>query len=432
MSPNKRKRGKTVENMAKRLKTPPTAHASLPNEAQADLSSSAADTSIFDRVVSILERAHTNVVRAVNSNMIVAYWLIGREIVEEIQGGEDRAEYGKHVIGSLSKRLQVKYGAGFSVANLKRFRQFYQVYSDHPIGSLPGSLLQTELAPRWGANSPPETSALRGGEPALRFSPNLSWSHYRALMRVNNPDARCFYESEAAECGWSKAQLERHIHSHYYERMLKSQKPQEMLQSTRQELVPREAAIETLKNPYVLEFLGLPEISSLRENQLESAIITNLQTFLLELGKGFAFVARQKRLRFDDSDLYVDLVFYNCILKCYLLIDLKIGEISHRDVGQMDGYVRMFDDLHTADDDNPTVGLILCTEKNEAVARYSVLNERKQIFASKYMLYLPTEEELANELARERRMIEDWLSREQGEQWPVAGGQKKETTNKQE
>ena len=226
-------------------------------------------------------------------------------------------------------------------------------------------------------------------------------------MRVSKPDARKFYEQESIECGWDKRTLERHIHSQYYERMLRSQHPKAMLEQNRKVDHPRNAAIETLKNPYVFEFLGLPEISILHETQLEGAIITHLQTFLLELGKGFAFVARQKRIRFDNTDLYVDLVFYNCILKCYLLIDLKMGEISHQDVGQMDGYVRLFDDLHIAPDDNPTIGLILCTEKNEAVARYSVLKERKQIFASKYMLYLPTEEELARELVRERRLIED-------------------------
>ncbi len=227
------------------------------------------------------------------------------------------------------------------------------------------------------------------------FFSQLSWSHYRALMRVSRAVARDFYENEAATCGWNKRTLERHIHSQYYERMLRSQHPKAMLEQTRNADHPRDAAIETLKNPYVLEFLGLPEVGILHETQLEAAIITHLQNFLLELGKGFAFVARQKRLRFDDTDLYVDLVFYNCIVKCYLLIDLKMGEISHQDVGQMDGYVRLFDDLHVAPDDNPTIGLILCTEKNEAVARYSVLKERKQIFASKYMLYLPTEKELS-------------------------------------
>ena len=183
-----------------------------------------------------------------------------------------------------------------------------------------------------------------------------------------------------------------------------------MLQSGRQQVVPRPPAIESLKNPYILEFLGLPDTTTLHETQLESAIITHLQAFLLELGKGFAFVARQKRLRFEETDLYVDLVFYNCILKCYLLIDLKMGELSHQDVGQMDGYVRLFDDLFTVDDDNPTIGLILCTEKNEAVAKYSVLRDRRQIFASRYMLYLPTEEELTRELTRERRLIEAQLA----------------------
>ena len=232
-------------------------------------------------------------------------------------------------------------------------------------------------------------------------------------MRVVKPDARDFYEREAVECCLDKRSLERQSHSQYYERMLASQNPQQMIESARREIVPRVEGIESLKNPYVLEFLGLPEVSTLHEKQLESAIITCLQAFLLELGKGFAFVARQKRMHFEDTDLYVDLVFYNCILKCYLLIDLKIGEISHKDVGQMDGYVRMFDDMYTAPDDNPTIGLILCAEKNDAVAKYSVLNDRKQIFASKYMLYLPTEKELALELERERRLIEAHLAEQE-------------------
>ena len=365
------------------------------------------ELSLLDRVVLILEQARANVVRAVNSNMVTAYWLIGREIVLELQGGDERAEYGKQVIENLSMQLTQKYGQGFSVANLKNFRQFYSTYSDrlekksYPLGS--------EL------NTAPGKSYPMGSEFKNGFSAQLSWSHYRALMRVAKGDARDFYEREAIECGWDKRSLERQIHSQYYERMLVSQNPQQMIESARREIVPRTEGIETLKNPYVLEFLGLPEVSSLHEKQLESAIITHLQNFLLELGKGFAFVARQKRLRFEDTDLYVDLVFYHCILKCYLLIDLKIGEISHKDVGQMDGYVRMFDAQYIATDDNPTIGLILCTEKNEAVAKYSVLNDRKQIFASKYMLYLPTEKELALELERERRLIEAHLADANGE-----------------
>ncbi len=242
------------------------------------------------------------------------------------------------------------------------------------------------------------------------FKPNLSWSHYRALMRVQNEAARGFYETEASECSWTKAQLERQIHSAYYERILKNNGQAGLLSTDRERLQgERLSPAAVLKSPYVLEFLDIPDGAALHEKTLESAVISHLQAFLLELGKGFALVARQKRMRYEDTDLYVDLVFYNCVLKCYVLIDLKIGELSHQDVGQMDSYVRMFEDLYTAPDDNPTVGLILCTEKNEAVARYSVLNDRDKIFASKYMLYLPTEKELADELKKERRLIEERL-----------------------
>ncbi|MGK5092911.1 PDDEXK nuclease domain-containing protein [Deltaproteobacteria bacterium TL4] len=374
----------------------------------------ASDNSLLDRVVLILEQARTHVVRAVNSSMVTAYWLIGREIVLELQGGDERAEYGKQVIENLSRQLTERYGGGFSAANLWLFKQFYLTYPNHhPILYPSGRELrdQQKLDPTGGELTGAEQKGRTAGDEFVPcFNPHLSWSHYRALMRVVKPEAREFYEREAIECGWDKRSLERQIHSQYYERMLKSQNPQKMIETARLEIVPRPEGIESLKNPYVLEFLGLPEVSTLHEKQLETAIITHLQTFLLELGKGFAFVARQKRMRFDDTDLYVDLVFYNCILKCYLLIDLKMGELSYRDVGQMDGYVRMFEDLYTAPDDNPTIGLILCTEKNEAVAKYSVLNDRKQIFASKYMLYLPTEKELAVELERERRLIEAHLS----------------------
>jgi len=386
------------------------------------------NNSLLDRVVLILEQARANVVRAVNSNMVTAYWLIGREIVLELQGGDERAEYGKQVIKNLSERLTHRYGKGFSAPTLWKFRQFYQAYSSceqtilSPAGRELNSTPQSLDSDRGAILSPvgreltiTGKSCPMGSEFKNGFLPQLSWSHYRALMRVAKPEARDFYEREAIEGGWDKRSLERQIHSQYYERMLVSQNPQQMIESARREIVARTEGIESLKNPYVLEFLGLPEVFSLHEKQLESAIITHLQTFLLELGKGFAFVARQKRLRFEDTDLYVDLVFYNCIVKCYLLIDLKIGEISHQDVGQMDGYVRMFDAQYTATDDNPTIGLILCTEKNEAVAKYSVLNDRKQIFASKYMLYLPTEKELALELERERRLIEAHLAEANGE-----------------
>jgi predicted nuclease of restriction endonuclease-like (RecB) superfamily len=225
-------------------------------------------------------------------------------------------------------------------------------------------------------------------------------------MRVDNLDARDFYEREAVAGAWDKRTLERQIQSFYYERMLKSRKPEKMLAEGRQLPVAAVSPADALKNPYVLEFLGLPDVAAFHESDLERAIITHLQRFLLELGNGFAFVARQKHIRIEEQDRYVDLVFYHCRLKFYLLIDLKVGELNHADVGQMDGYVRMYDGLFVAPDDNPTIGLILCTEKNETVARYSVLNDRKQIFASKYMLFLPTEEQLRLEIERERRLLE--------------------------
>jgi len=365
---------------------------------------------LFNRIVSILEEARANVAQSVNTNMVVAYWLIGHEIVQELQQGEGRAEYGKRTIESLSKKLTKRFGSGFSEQSLQNFRRFYKVYPGRlSISSLSGRELHatTKVHPAGGEFINLEKNYMSGGELTSGFYPRLSWSHYRALMRVKKDEAREFYEQESIDCGWSKTQLERQIQTSYYERILSNHGKQGLLPAGRERL-PGEAIDPThvLKSPTVLEFLGLPDSTDLHESSLEQVIIAHLQKFLLELGKGFAFVARQKRLVFDEKTLYVDLVFYNCILKCYLLIDLKMGELSHKDVGQMDGYVRMFDDLYTADDDNPTIGLVLCTKKNEAVAKYSVLNERKQIFASKYLLYLPSEEELQLELQKERKLIE--------------------------
>ena len=404
------------------LKTPPTV----------------VEGELFNRIVGILEQARSGVVRAVNSHMVLAYWLIGREIVQEIQGGKGRAAYGEQVLRELSRKLMERYGDGFSETSLRYFRAFHLAYTNrciairHPAGAeLPASADRSDIQRPAGAKTSreriqrplgaelalPEEGRPASSESLVGFSPQLSWSHYRALMRVEKSVAREFYEREAIAGMWDKRTLERQIHSFYYERMLKSQQPQRMLASGRQTLMSQEPAIESLKNPYVLEFLKLPEVAALHETDLEKAILSYLQAFLLELGKGFAFVARQKRLRFEEDDRYVDLVFYHCQLKFYLLIDLKLGELTHKDVGQMDGYVRMFDDLCVGEGDNPTIGLILCTEKNEAVAKYSVLKDRKQIFASKYMLYLPTEKELSLEIARERRLIED--------QWEAASDKTK-------
>lgn len=365
---------------------------------------------LFQRVVSILEQARSNVVRAVNSNMVIAYGLIGREIVYELQGGEERAEYGKQVVQNLSIRLAERYGRGFSPANLWLFRQFYHAFESrieilYPSGRESGRPLNLDPAGVELNSLPIRHPA--GGELKHGFSPLLSWSHYRALMRVQDAEARDFYELEAAECGWTKAQLERQIQSSYCQRIIANRGKAGLIASDRERLPGEPTPAEAiLKTPYVLEFLGLPDSPTLHESDLEQAIIDNLQSFLLELGKGFAFVSRQKRISFDDDDFYIDLVFYNYILKCFLLIDLKIGKLTHRDVGQMDGYVRTFEDQFKLAGDNPTIGLILCSDKFEAVAKYSILSDAKQVFASKYLPFLPTEEQLQLELQRERKMIE--------------------------
>jgi predicted nuclease of restriction endonuclease-like (RecB) superfamily len=371
---------------------------------------------LFDRVVSILEQARSNVVRAVNNNMVIAYWLIGREVVQQIQGGDERAEYGKQIIEQLSAELNNKYGRGFSTTNLRYFRTFHTTYSDRipEIRHIGGGEFKAT------GNRQTQSGVLAAMEMAVKqigikrgFSPNLGWSHYRALMNVEHQNERLFYEIEAEAEGWEVKHLERQIHTFLFARLLKSRDKGTVLELACQGQRINTPA-DTIKNPYILDFLGLPNSRVYHESEIEKAIIDNLQSFLLELGKGFAFVNRQKRMQFDDDYFYIDLVFYNCILKCYLLIDLKIGELAHQDVGQMDSYVRMFDDKYIAEGDNPTIGLILCAKKNKTIARYSVLNDSKQLFASKYMLYLPTEEELRRELERERRLIEEAQSEGEG------------------
>lgn len=386
---------------------------------------------IFGRVVSILEQARGNVVRAVNTNMVLAYWLIGREIVQELQAGEERAEYGKKVVDRLSAGLTQRYGNGFSPTTLQYFRKFYLAYPERCAG-IPRQAgvefdfpLPEQKIPRpSGAESASAGNLSPAGRELVRsmkshpagdelpqgFSPQLTWSHYRALMRVGNTTARDFYEREAAECGWSKAQLERQIHSFYYDRIVANRGEQGLLPDGRERLAgERVEPSHLLKSPMVLEFLGLPDTHELHESKLEQAIIDNLQHFLLELGKGFSFVARQQHVRFGDDDFYVDLVFYNYVLKCFLLIDLKMGKLTHADVGQMDGYVRLYEDRFKIPGDNPTIGLLLCSDKGEAVAKYSILNESRQIFASKYLPNLPTEEQLRLEIEKERRLIESSL-----------------------
>lgn len=313
---------------------------------------------LFESVRGILVEARTKAYANVNFIMVEAYWRTGQRIVEEEQGGQAKASYGTELIKVLSKRLGDEFGKGFSVANLWNFRQFFLAF--------------------------PSTEKLY----ALRRE--LSWTHYRLIMRVENAQARDYYIREAAEQNWSSRQLERNIRSAWHERLLS--RPDTSAREHRHE------PAHLLKDPYVLEFLDLPEDSRLHEEKLESALIGRLQQFLLELGKGFSFVSRQFRISSETSHFYVDLVFYNYLLKCFVLIDLKTNKLSHQDIGQMDMYVRMFDDLKRGHDDNPTLGIILCADKDETVVRYSALNDSEQLFASKYLHVLPSEEELALEL----------------------------------
>jgi predicted nuclease of restriction endonuclease-like (RecB) superfamily len=358
---------------------------------------------LMDRVVSILEQARTNVARSVNSNMVIAYWLVGREVVVALQGGEDRAEYGERLLGELSEHLTKRYNRGFSVTNLRYFRLFYQAFSDRT-PEIHHSTSDELEANTQEAVLDDLTRALKKTNQRKGFSPDLSWTHYRALSKIDDAVERLFYEIETEKAGWSVAILERQIHSFLFARLLKSRDKAGVLALADQGQTVHQP-IDVIKQPYVLDFLNLPDQTQLHEFDIESAIIENLQPFLLELGKGFAFVGRQYRVTTESQHFFIDLVFYNFLLKCFVLIDLKIGRLEHQDVGQMDMYLRMFDDLKRGQGDNPTVGLILCAEKDEIVARYSILHESQQMFASKYMLYLPTEEELRNELARERALL---------------------------
>lgn len=341
---------------------------------------------MYERIRKILDSARSNVARSVNTTQVIANWLIGREIVEEEQKGRRRAKYGEGLIRDLAIRLQADYGAGYSLANVKFFRKFYLEY------------------PRLCSEAKGYALRSLSWQPGL-LHPTLSWTHYRTLLRVDTNNARSFYEIEAIKNSWSARELERQINSLLYERLALSKDKKGLMRlATKGQVVQK--PVDVFKDPVVMEFLGLPESPKLVESDLEQALIDNLQFFLLELGKGFAFVARQERLTLDGDHFYIDLVFYHTILKCYVLIDLKTGKLTHQDLGQLQLYVNYYDRERRIEGDGPTLGLILCTDKNDAVVRYTLgANQRKTIFASRYKLHLPSEAELRAELRREVRML---------------------------
>ena len=324
----------------------------------------------IQEIKQIVTNARQKAYVAINSAMVEAYWLMGKRIVEQEQEGKGRADYGSRLLKSLSKELTAEFGKGFSVGSLYYYRQFYQTFPEI-------------FATPWRI---------------------LTWSHYKRLMQVSNANARAWYQKEAAEQMWSYRTLDRNIGSQYYERLLLSQH-KDVVEGEMKALTVslNNDSMEFIKNPTVAEFIGLAPNTDFTESDLESAIISNLQKFLLELGKGFSFVARQKLVRTEKKDYFIDLVFYNYILKSFVLVDLKTTTITHQDAGQMDMYVRMYDEKVRGEGDNPTIGIVLCSETDDDIARYSVLHDNDRLFASKYMLYMPTEEELRKEIERQKR-----------------------------
>ena len=380
---------------------------------------------LADRIRQIWERSRVQAARSVNTAHVCANWLIGQQIVQAQQGGAARAAYGQAVLKSLAERLSAEFGTGFSSTALKHMRGFYQAYpqlldSSHAPRDLLGAL--PDAAPARGlekshavrdlsaptAPTAPGVSSPDSGEPSAwqpgQLHGALAWTHYRALLTVSRREARDFYEIEAVKNAWSARQLERQIGSLLFERLASSRDKAGVLALANVGLEPARP-IDLIKDPYVLEFLNLPQAARLQETDLEVALISKLQTFLLELGSGFAFVGRQLRLTLDGDHFYPDLVFYHVKLKCYVIIDLKVGKLDHADLGQMQLYVNWYDRERLEEGDNPTIGLILCTQKNDAVVRYVLAEQSQQIFASRYQLHLPTEADLQTELQREAATV---------------------------
>lgn len=348
----------------------------------------------------IASEARKQAYRAADHLLVVRNWLIGWRIVEQEQSGKERAEYGKRVLELASRTLTEEYGKGFGLTSIKNMRSFYLTFSNLQIGQ--AMLDQFKIA----GNSIRQASL---DESPIPFYPNLSWLHYERLMRVKDENARLWYLKETAHEQWDYRTLQRNISSQYYYRLL--QTPDQLRYEVSDEMRSLTANFEKdkhsyLKNPVIAEFLGLPQNPVYSESKLETAIIDHLQTFIMELGKGYAFVARQQHIKTDMGDFYIDLVFYNIILKSYLIIDLKTTQITHQEVGQMDMYIRMYDELKKEEGNNPTIGLLLCSDTSKDLARYSILKDSKQLYAAKYLTYLPTEEELSREIREQKEFFE--------------------------
>lgn len=362
------------------------------------------DNMLVNDLRSIVSKARSKAFAAVNYSLVERNWRIGQRIVEQEQNGASRAEYGKHVIEVASAALTKEFGKGFSETNIMNFKKFYLKFKELTIPQT----LSEEFKKQKHQTLSDEFSLLpqKGQTQSAQFELRLlPWSHYERLIRIEDKKAREWYAKEAFEQGWSFRTLNRNINTLYYERLLMSKKKQPVVNEMQDKTKAyQQDKLEYIKSPVVLEFLGLPEDTSLAESKLETAIINNLEKFLMEMGKGYALVARQQHIRTEENDYYIDLVFYNYLIKSFILVDLKVNRITYQDVGQMDMYLQMYDKMKKGPDDNPTIGIILCTETDSDVARYSTLAKNDQMFAAKYKLYLPDKEDLRREIERQKEL----------------------------
>ena len=362
------------------------------------------DNMLVNDLRSIVSKARSKAFAAVNYSLVERNWRIGQRIVEQEQNGASRAEYGKHVIEVASAALTEEFGKGFSYTNIANYKRFYLTFSDLQILQTLSEEFNNPIQQTLPAKSsvPYKEDKAKSAQSELRLLP---WSHYERLIRVEDKKAREWYAKEAFEQGWSFRTLNRNINTLYYERLLMSTKKQPVVDEMQDKTKAyQQDKLEYIKSPVVLEFLGLPEDTSLAESKLETAIINNLEKFLMEMGKGYALVARQQHIRTEENDYYIDLVFYNYLIKSFILVDLKVNRITYQDVGQMDMYLQMYDKMKKGPDDNPTIGIILCTETDSDVARYSTLAKNDQMFAAKYKLYLPDKEDLRREIERQKEL----------------------------